>query len=41
MFLVHTHVFNVFDIRAIIDLQDVWTGSAVNACKVCGHAAIM
>jgi hypothetical protein len=24
------------DIRAITDLQDVWAGSVINACKTCG-----
>jgi hypothetical protein len=32
-----THVPKVPDVRAIIDLQDVWTGGVINACKTCGH----
>jgi hypothetical protein len=29
------------DVRAIMGLQDVRVGSAVNACKSCGHVAIV
>jgi hypothetical protein len=36
-----THVFKTPDVRAIMRLQDVWAGSAVHACKACGHAAIL
>jgi hypothetical protein len=28
-------VSKVPDIRAIMGMQDVWVGSAVNACKAC------
>jgi hypothetical protein len=34
-----THVSKALDVRAIIGLQDVRTGSVVNACKTCGHVA--
>jgi hypothetical protein len=33
------HVSKALDVRAIMGLQDVRAGSAVNACKVCGQAA--
>jgi hypothetical protein len=35
----HTHVSKASDVRAIISLQDVRTGSTVNACKMCGYVA--
>jgi hypothetical protein len=35
------HVSKVLDARAIMGLQDVRAGSAVNACKACGHIAIV
>jgi hypothetical protein len=34
-----TLVSMVPDVRAVMGLQDVRAGSAVNACKTCGHAA--
>jgi hypothetical protein len=35
------HVFKASDIRAIMDLQDVRAGSAVNGYKACRLAAIV
>jgi hypothetical protein len=35
------HVSNVPDVRAIVILQVVRAGCTVNACKTCGHAAIV
>jgi hypothetical protein len=34
-----THVSKTPDVRAIMGLQNICAGSAVNACKTCGHAA--
>jgi hypothetical protein len=39
MFSMHAHVYKALDVRAIMGLQDVQTGSIVNACKACRHAA--
>jgi hypothetical protein len=35
----HTHISKTPDINVIMCLQDVCAGSALNACKTCGHAA--
>jgi hypothetical protein len=36
---VHAHISKTLDVRAIMGLQDVRAGSAVNACKICGQVA--
>jgi hypothetical protein len=36
---IHAHVFMAPNIRAIMGMQDVWAGHAVNAYKVCRRAA--
>jgi hypothetical protein len=33
------HISKVPDVRAIIGQQDVWAGSTVHACKMCGQMA--
>jgi hypothetical protein len=35
----HTHVLKASDGRAIMDLNDVRTDNAINACKACGRTA--
>jgi hypothetical protein len=35
------HVSKTPDNRAIMGVQDVWVGSAFNACKTCGQMATM
>jgi hypothetical protein len=37
----HVHVLNAPDVRAIMDLQDMWTGGTFNACKTCGQTTIV
>jgi hypothetical protein len=37
----HMHIFKAPDARAIMSLQDVRIGGALNVCKMCGHTATM
>jgi hypothetical protein len=37
----HMHIFKAPDARAIMGLQDVRIGGALNVCKMCGHTATM
>jgi hypothetical protein len=41
VFNVHAHISKAPDGRAIMDLQHVPTGNAVNVCKTCGQAVIV
>jgi hypothetical protein len=37
----HVHVSKALNVRAVMALQDVRSGSVVNACKACGQATTL